>query len=95
MENHVWHPLAHSSLRYTRRGTLQPTHVEESSMCYRPNVRKVTAGSYAFHNFVNNTFHHTSTHNLGPEEIFGGILVLWQSSTPQYGDICASAGLPP
>ena len=25
MENQVWHHLAHSSLRYTRSGTLQPT----------------------------------------------------------------------
>ena len=32
MENQVWYPLAHSSLRYTRSGTLQPT---------RPGIFKV------------------------------------------------------
>ena len=25
MENHVWHPLAHSSLPYSRSGTVRPT----------------------------------------------------------------------
>ena len=57
----LWHILA-SGIPDAGHFTL---HVHESSMCYRPNVWKVTPGSYALHHLVNHTFHHTSTHILG------------------------------
>ena len=64
-------------------------HVQESSKCYRPNVRKETPGSYALHHLVNHTFHHTSTHILGPHERFGWIPMVRRSSPP---GMCAPAG---
>ena len=71
-------------------------HVQESSKCYRPNVRKVTPGSYVLHHSVDNTFHPTSTHILGPHARFGGIPVLRRSSPPpENGGLWAPAGLPP
>ena len=60
MENQVWYYVAHSSPRYSRSGTVQPTRVQKSSKCYGPNVRKVTPG--VLHHLVNHTFQHTSTH---------------------------------
>ena len=70
-------------------------HVEESSKCYCSNVRKVTPGSYDLHHLVNHTFHHTSTHIIGPHARFGGIPVLWRSFPPENSGMCAPAGLPP
>ena len=69
-------------------------HVQESSMSYRPNVRKGTPASYALDHFVNHTFHNTSTHILGPHARFGGIPVLRRSFLPENGGLCAPAGLP-
>ena len=69
--------------------------VQESSKCYRPKVRKVTPGSYALQNLVNQKFQHTSTHILGTLASFGGILVLRRSFPPKNGSLCAPAGLPP
>ena len=57
-------------------------HVQEYSKCYRPNVRKVTPGSYALHHLVNHTFQQTTTHILGPHASFGGIPVLRRSFPP-------------
>ena len=94
MENQVWDPVAHSSPRYTRSGTFPPAR-QESAKCYRPKVRKVTPGSYAFHHLVNHTFQHISTHILGPHARFGGIPVLWRSFPHENGGLCAPAGLPP
>ena len=94
MENQVWDHVAHSSLRYTRSGTFPPTR-PGIFKCYRPNVRKVTPGSYALHHLVNHTFHHTSTHILGPHARFGGIPVIRRSFSPENRDMCAPAGLPP
>ena len=54
----LWHILA-SGIPGAGHFTL---HIQESSKCCRPNVRKVTPGSYALHHFVNNIFQHTSTH---------------------------------
>ena len=58
-------------------------HVQKSAKCYRPNVRKVTPGIYAFHNLVNHTFQHTFTHILGPHARFGDIPVLRRSFPPK------------
>ena len=87
----LWHILA-SGIPDAGHFTL---HVHESSMCYRPNVRKGTPGSYALHHLVNNTFHHTSTHILGPHARFGWIPVLRRSFPSENGGMCAPAGLPP
>ena len=70
-------------------------HVQESSKCYRLNVRKGTPGSYALHHFVNNTFHHTFTHILGPHARFGWIPVLWRSFPHENSGLWAPVGLPP
>ena len=70
-------------------------YVQESYKCYRPNVRKVTPGSYALHHFVNHTFQNTSTHILGPHARFGWIPVLRRSSSLENGGLWAPAGLPP
>ena len=48
----LWHILA-SGKPAAGQFTL---HVQESSKCYRPNVRKLTQGSYALHHLVNHTF---------------------------------------
>ena len=74
----LWHILA-SGIPAAGYFSLQ---VQESSKCYRPNVRKGTPGSYALHHLVNNTFDHTSTHILGPHGRFGWIPVLRRSSPP-------------
>ena len=87
----LWHNLA-SDIAATGHFSL---HVQESSECYRPKVRKVTPGSYALHHFVNNIFQHTSTHIIGPHARFGGIPVLRRSFSPENGGTCAPAGLPP
>ena len=70
-------------------------NVQKSAKCYRPNVRKVTPGSYALQHLVNHTFHHTSTQIQGPHARFGGIPVVWRSFPPENGGMCAPAGLPP
>ena len=75
----LWHILA-SGIPAAGHFSL---HVQESSKCYRPNVRKVTPGSYALHHLVNHTFHHTYTHILGPHASFGGIPLLRRSFLPQ------------
>ena len=94
MENQVWYHVAHPSLRYTRGGTFHPTR-PEIFKCYRPNVRKVTPGSYVLHHLVNHTFQHTSTHILGPLAGLGGIPMLRRSFLPENGCLWAPAGLPP
>src|SRR4051794_17681527 len=81
METQVWHPLAHSRLRYCRSGTLRPTPPDESLKCYRLEVRKVTPRSHSSHHMVNHTLKPTFTHILGPLASFGGIPVL-QGSPP-------------
>ena len=70
-------------------------HVQESSKCYGPNMRKVTPGSHALHQLGNHTFQHTSTHILGPHASFGGIPVLRRSFPSENGGMWAPAGLPP
>src|SRR4051812_37484002 len=95
MEHQVCHPLAYSSLRYSRSGTYFTLHVQESLKFYRPEVRKVTPESHALHHLVNRKFQHTTTHILGPLASFGGILVLRGSFPPQNGCLWASGGLPP
>ena len=75
----LWHILA-SGIAAAGHFTLD---VEETLKCYRPKVRKVTPGSYALHHLVNHTFHHTSTHILGPHASFGGIPVLRRSFPPK------------
>ena len=70
--------------------------VQESSKCYRPKERKVTQGSYALHHLVNHTFHHTSTHILGPHASFGGIPVLrWSFPPPPKTAVCVPRGVYP
>ena len=72
-------------------------HVQESSKCYRPNLRKVTPGSYALHNLVNDTFHHTfHTYTRSTCKFW------WDSgapeavpSPPKKGGPWAPDGLPP
>src|SRR3954466_6582781 len=68
----LWHILA-SGGAAEGQFTL---NVQEPSKCYRPNVRKVTPGSHAFHHLVNNNFQHTKTHILGPLASFDGIQVI-------------------
>ena len=87
----LWHILA-SGIPAAGHFSL---HVQESSKCYRPNVRKVTPRSYALHHLVNHTFHQTSTHILGPHARFGGIPELRRPFPPENGGMCAPAGLPP
>ena len=67
-------------------------HVQESSKCYGPNVRKETPGSYVLHHY---TFQHTSTHILGPHASFGGIPVLPWSFPPENSGPCTPMCLPP
>ena len=69
-------------------------HVQESSKCYGPNLRKVTSGSYALHHLVNHTFQHTTTHILGPHASFGGIPVL-RSSYPPKTAVCGPPAVYP
>ena len=87
MENQVWYHVAHPSPDIPAAGHFSQ-HVQESSKCYHPNVRKGTPGSYALHHLVNNTNHHTSTHILGPHERFGGIPVHRRSSSLENGGVC-------
>ena len=95
MENQVWHHLEHSIASGIAAAGQFSLHVQESSKCYGPNLRKVTSGSYALHHLVDHTFHHTSTHILGPNAIFGGIPVLRRTFPPENSGMCAPAGLPP
>src|SRR4051812_43416907 len=95
MENHVCHPLAHSRLRYSRSETLQPTPPEESLKCYCLKVRKITPGSHALHDMVNETFQHTFTHILGPLVSFGVIPVLRGPLPHQNSYLWAPGGLAP
>src|SRR4051794_21126483 len=80
----MWHILP-PGIRAAGQFILQ---VQESARCYGPKVRKVTPGSYALHNLVNKTSHHTYTHILGTLASFGGIPVLRRSlplKTAVYG----------
>ena len=70
-------------------------HVQESSKCYRPNLRKVTPRSHVLHHLVNHTFQDTYTHILGPLAGLGGISMLRRSFPPENGGLWAPAGLPP
>ena len=81
----LWHILA-SGIPATGHFYL---HVQESSKCYRPNVRKLTPGSYALHHLVNLTIQHTSTHSIGPHARFGWIQVLRRSSSLENGGLWA------
>ena len=87
----MWHILA-SGIPAAGHFSL---HVQESSKCYGPKVRKVTLGSHALHNLVNHTFQHTFTHILGPLARFGVIPVLRGSFPPENGCLRAPGGLPP
>ena len=42
-------------------------HVQKSAKCYRPNVRKVTPGSYALHHLENHTFQFEIKHMFKKE----------------------------
>ena len=71
----------------------EQTAFGESVISVHPsNVSKVTPASYVVHHY---TFHHNSTHILGPHASFGGIPVLRQSSPLENGGLWAPAGLPP
>ena len=89
----LWHILA-SGIAAAGHFTL---HVQESSECYRPKVRKVTPGSHALHHLVNHTFQHTFTHILGPLARFCGIPVLRRSPPPPPRNrrSVGPGGLPP
>ena len=82
MENQVWHPLAHSRLRYTRRGTLQPTRPGIFQVLWPEHEEGHTGEPYGLHHLVNHTFQHIFTHILGPLSGLGGIPVLRRPSPP-------------
>ena len=87
----LWHILA-SGIATAGHFSL---HVQESSECYRPKVRKVTPGSYSLQHLVINNLQNTFTHILGPLARFGGIPVLRGSFPPENGCLWALGGLPP
>ena len=95
MENQVWYPLAHSSLRYSRSGTLQPTRPgiflvlsdeSEEGHTGEPCIALFGESHLPTH------FH---TYPIGPLASFGGIPVLRGSYPPQNGCLWAPGGLPP
>src|SRR3954451_4990353 len=71
----LWHILA-SGGAAEGQFTL---NVQEPTKCYRPNVRKVTLGSHAFHHLVNNNFQDTKPHILRP-------LAVWVALRSSGGD---------
>ena len=87
MENQVWYHVALLAPDILAAGHFT-LHVEESSKCYRPNVRKVTPGSYVLHHLTNHSFQHTYTHILGPHARLGWIPVIRRSSPPPKTAIC-------
>ena len=87
----LWHILASG---IPAAGHFSP-HFQESFKCYRPEVRKVTPGSYALHHLVDHTFQHTTSHILGPHASFRGIPVLRSSFPPENGGLWTPGGLPP
>ena len=95
MENQVWNPLAHSSLWYSRSGTLHPKRPGTSQVLSPESEEGHTGELYSLHHLVNHTFQYTFTHILGPLASFGGIPVLRGRFPPQNGCLWASGGLPP
>ena len=91
----MWHHLAHSSLRYTRSGTLEPTRPGIFQVLWPEHEEGHTGEPYALHHFVNHTFQHTFPAILGPLARFGGIPVLRGSFPRQNGCLWAPGGLAP
>ena len=87
----LWHILA-SGIPGAGHFTL---HVHESSVCYRPNVRKVTPGSYALNHLVNQnlpTHFHTYPRSTCKVRLDSGAPAV---IPPENGGLWAPAGLPP
>ena len=83
MENQIWHPLEHSSLRYTRSETLQPTRLGIFQVLW-PECEEGHTGELCLAPFGESHLRkHTSTHILGPLASFGGIPVLRGSFPPK------------